>query len=178
MKDLNRVQLIGHLGQDSGVTYTATGTARTTFSVAARARWKDADGQVQEATEWTRCSAWGALAEVCAQYVAKGSRVYVAGRLHSLRWQDAETGERQARVEIVLDDLICSTVGVEEAWQRPTVTRRCPAKRAGTPGAVDLSNRPLHQGPRLNTGGTVAGGFKPPHVAYCRDLTSHITMST
>ena len=106
MKDLNRVQLIGHLGQDPEVKYTATGTARTTLSVATSARWKDADGQAQEATEWTRCIAWGALAEVCAQYVAKGSRVYVAGRLHTLRWNDAATGERHARVEIVLDDLI------------------------------------------------------------------------
>src|SRR5919206_4894046 len=106
MRDLNRVQLIGHLGQDPEVKYTATGTARTTFSVATRYRWKDADGQAQEATEWTRCVAWSTLAEVCAQYVAKGSRVYVAGRLHTLRWNDAATGERHARVEIVLDYLI------------------------------------------------------------------------
>ena len=106
MHDLNRVQLIGHLGQDPEVTYTATGTARTTFSVATSQRWKDADGQAQEATEWSRCIAWGTLAEVCAQYVSKGSRVYVAGRLHTLRWHDAATGERHARVEIVLDDLI------------------------------------------------------------------------
>src|ERR687885_600470 len=106
MHDRNRVQLIGHLGQDPEVTYTATGTARTTFRVATSARWKDADGQEQEATEWTRCVAWGILAEVCAQSVFKGSRVYVAGQLHTLRWQDAATGERHARVEIVLDDLI------------------------------------------------------------------------
>jgi single-strand DNA-binding protein len=106
MKDLNRVQLIGHLGQDPEVTYTATGTARTTFTVATSARWKDAACQVQEATDWTRCVAWGALAEVCAQYVTKGSRIYAAGRLHTLRWQDAATGDRHARVETVLDDLI------------------------------------------------------------------------
>ena len=106
MNDLNRVQLIGHVGHDPEVMYTATGTARTTFSVATSARWKDAAGHVQETTEWTPCIAWGALAEICAQYVAKGSRVYVAGRLHTLRWQDAATGERHARVEIVLDDLI------------------------------------------------------------------------
>ena len=106
MHDLNRVQLIGHLGHDPEVTYTATGTARTTFSVATSQRWKDVDGQVQEATEWTRCIAWGRLAEICAQYVNKGSRVYVAGRLHTVRWKDAETAERHARVEIVLDDLI------------------------------------------------------------------------
>jgi single-strand DNA-binding protein len=106
MNDLNRVQRIGHLGQDPAVTYTATGTARTTFSVATSQCWKDADGQVHEATEWTRCVAWGTLAEVCAQYVAKGSRVYVAGRLHTVRWEDAQTGERHARVEITLDDLL------------------------------------------------------------------------
>ena len=106
MNDLNRVQLIGHLGHDPEVTYTATGTARTTFSVATSARWKDADGQVQEATEWTRCGAWGMLAEVGAQYVTEGSRIYVAGRLHTVRWKDAETGEHYARVAIVLDELI------------------------------------------------------------------------
>ena len=106
MHDLNRVQLIGHLGQDPAVTYTAIGTARTTFSIATTYRWKDADGQAPETTEWTRYVAWGTLAEFCAQYVTKGSRVYVAGRLHTLCWQDAATGERHARVEIVLDDLI------------------------------------------------------------------------
>jgi single-stranded DNA-binding protein len=57
MKDLNRVQLIGHLGHDPAVTYTATGTARTTFSIATSARWKDTNGQVQEVIEWTRCVA-------------------------------------------------------------------------------------------------------------------------
>ena len=106
MHDLNRVQLIGHVGHDPEVMYTATGTARTTFNVATSYRWKDADGRVQEATAWTRCVAWGALAEVCAQYLRKGSRIYVAGRLHTLRWEDAATGERHARVEMVLDDLI------------------------------------------------------------------------
>jgi single-strand DNA-binding protein len=106
MHDLNRVQRIGHLGHDPAVMYTTTGTARTTFRVATRYRWKDADGSVQEATEWTRCVAWGTLAEVCAQYVTKGSHVYVAGRLHTRRWHDAATGERHARVEMVLDDRI------------------------------------------------------------------------
>ena len=106
MHDLNRVQRIGHVGQDPEVTYTERGVARTTCSVATSQRWKDADGQVQEATAWTRCIAGGTLAEVCAQYVNKGARVYVAGRLHTLHWEDAQTGERHARVEIALDDLI------------------------------------------------------------------------
>src|SRR5919205_2861230 len=119
MKDLNRVQLIGHVGHDPDVMYTATGTARTTFSVATSYRWKDADGQAQEATEWTRCVAWGTLGEFCAQYVNKGSRVYVAGRLHTLRWKDAETGEHHARVEIVLDDLILLDHSSRRSTTRP-----------------------------------------------------------
>ena len=106
MRDLNRMQLIGHLGHDPDVAYTVTGTARTTFTVATSTRWKDAAGQVQETTQWSRCVAWGALAEFCAQSVTKGSRTYVAGRLHTVRWNDAQTGERHARVEIVVDDLI------------------------------------------------------------------------
>src|SRR5919202_463269 len=73
MKDLNRVQLIGRLGHDPEVKYTATGTERNPFSVATSARWKDADGQLHEVTEWSRCVAWVVLAEVCAQYVNKGS---------------------------------------------------------------------------------------------------------
>ena len=125
MKDLNRVQLIGHLGQDPEVTYTATGTCRTTFSIATSARWKDADGQGQEVIAWTRCVAWGTLGEFCAQYVNKGSRVYAAGRLHTLRWEDAATGERHALTEIVLDDVIL-------------LDRRSGASVAATDGAAGL----------------------------------------
>ena len=107
MHDLNRVQRIGHLGHDPEVTYTATGTARTTFSLTTSQGWKDADGQAHATTAWTRCIAWGTLAEVCAQYyVTKGSRVYVAGRLHTSRWADAQTDEQRSRAELIVDDLI------------------------------------------------------------------------
>ncbi len=106
MKDLNSVQLIGRLGQDPDVQYTDKGTARTTFSVATHRTWTDADGQAQTETEWTRCATWGKLAEIAGQYAHKGSRVYVAGRLHTSRWEDAQTGEQRSSIEIVVDDLI------------------------------------------------------------------------
>jgi hypothetical protein len=67
--------------------------------VATSQHWKDIDGQVQEATAWTRCIAWGTVAELCAQSVSKSSRVYVTGRLHTLRGQDVQTGEGPARAE-------------------------------------------------------------------------------
>ena len=106
MRDLNSVQLIGRLGQDPEVQYSDTGTARTTFSVATNRTWTDADGQAQTETEWTRCTTWGKLAEIAAQFAHRGSRVYVAGRLHTSDWDDAQTGEARAGVEIVVDDLI------------------------------------------------------------------------
>src|ERR671916_2230152 len=106
MKDLNAVQLIGRLGQDPDVQYNDRGTARTTFRVATNRTWTDADGQTQTETEWARCATWGKLAEIAAQHAHKGSRVYVAGRLHTSRWEDAQTGEARASVEIVVDDLI------------------------------------------------------------------------
>ena len=106
MKDLNSVQLIGRLGQDPNVQYTDRGTARTTFSVATNRTWTDADGQAQTETGWSRCATWGKLAEIAAQFAHRGSRVYVAGRLHTSRWEDAQTGEARASVEIVVDDLI------------------------------------------------------------------------
>ena len=106
MKDLNCVQLIGRLGQDPEVQYNDRGTARATFSVATHRTWTDADGQAQTETERSRYTTWGKLAEIAAQYAHKGSHVYVAGRLHTSRWEDAQTGDQRTSVEIVVDDLI------------------------------------------------------------------------
>ena len=106
MKDLNRVQLIGHLGHHPETKYTATGTARTTFSVATNRTCTASDEQTQTETEWHRVTAWGKLAEMCAQYLCKGARVYVEGRIHTNRWTDAETGEQRSGVEIVIHELI------------------------------------------------------------------------
>ena len=106
MKDLNNVQLIGRLGQDPETTYTDQGTARTTFTVATSRQWKDAAGQVQEETQWTRCVAWGAVGEIVAQYLSKGARTYVEGHVRTRTWEDAETGERRYLTEVIIDDVI------------------------------------------------------------------------
>ena len=142
MKDLNAVQLIGRLGQDPEVQYTDRGTARTTFSVATHRSWTDVDGQTQTETEWTRCATWGKLAEITAQYAHKGSRVYVGGRLHTSRWEDAHTGESRSSVEIVVDDLIL--------LDRPTPTATPEDEQdAGEPqpSAPEPSPRPSAQQP-------------------------------
>ena len=91
---VNRVILIGNLGSDPEARYTQGGTPVTSFRLATTERWKGQDGQIQEQTEWHTCNAWGRLAEICGQYLRKGSRVYVEGSIHTRKWQDQEGRDR------------------------------------------------------------------------------------
>jgi len=104
-KDLNRVQLTGHLGADPEMRYTAQGSAVTTFRVASNRTWRDKDGNPHEETEWFRVVAWDKLAELCNQYLAKGSRVYVEGRIQTRKWTDPDGRERYT-TEIIAQDII------------------------------------------------------------------------
>lgn len=102
---LNRAQIIGNLGKDPEVRVTGTGKSVANFSVATSARWTDAGGQVQEKTEFHQVVVWGKLAEICAQYLKKGSKVYIDGRLQTRDWQ-GEDGIKRYRTEIVADNMI------------------------------------------------------------------------
>ncbi len=87
MAALNRVQLIGNLGKDPDARYTPTGKQVVKFSLAVSNRWKK-DGEVKEHTEWVNVEAWGRLAEICNEYLRKGSLVYIEGRLKTDKYQD------------------------------------------------------------------------------------------
>ena len=82
-KDLNKVQLTGRLGKDPETKYTAQGNAVTQFTVASNRSWKTAEGDARDDTEWFTVVAWNKLGEICAQYLRKGSRVYIEGRLQT-----------------------------------------------------------------------------------------------
>jgi single-strand DNA-binding protein len=84
---LNRVQIIGRLGQDPDARYTPTGKQVVKFSVAISNRWKK-DGDVKEYTEWVNIEAWGRLAEICNEYLRKGSLVFIEGRLKTDKYVD------------------------------------------------------------------------------------------
>lgn len=88
MPTLNRVQLIGRLGKDPEGRFTPTGKKVTSFSLAVDNRWKTATGEAKDSTEWVNIEAWGRLAEVCDEYLHKGSLVYVEGRLKTDRYED------------------------------------------------------------------------------------------
>ena len=95
MRGLNKVELIGHIGNDPDVHATDDGTIRSRFNVAINRTWNDQDGQRQQATEWVPCVAWGKVGEIVGEYVTKGRLLYVEGRLHTSAWADETTGEKQ-----------------------------------------------------------------------------------
>jgi len=105
-KSLNKVTLIGNLGKDPELSYTASGVAVAKFSIATNERWKDNDGNVQERTEWHNIVAWRKLAEICGQYLKKGSKIYLEGKLQTRSWDDKNTGVKRYTTEIIADDLI------------------------------------------------------------------------
>ena len=104
-RGLNRVYLIGHLGRDPETRSTPSGRSVTTFSLATSRAWHAPDGERREETEWFNIVAWGSLAEICAEHLRKGQRVFIEGRLQSRRWDDAE-GHRRQSVEIVAREMI------------------------------------------------------------------------
>lgn len=106
MKSLNRVTLIGNLGKDPEVRYTPSGVAVGTFSLATNESWQDQDGNTQERVEWHQIVAWKKLAEICHQYLHKGSKIYVEGRIQTRSWDDQQTGTKKYITEIVINNLI------------------------------------------------------------------------
>ena len=101
---INKVILIGNLGADPTVRYIQSGTAVATFNLATTERWRGQDGQTQEQTEWNRIVAWAKLAEICGEYLHKGSRVYIEGKLQTRKWQDNDGVDRYT-TEIIAKEM-------------------------------------------------------------------------
>jgi single-strand DNA-binding protein len=101
---INKVILVGNLGQDPEVKYTAGGAAVTTLSLATSESWKDKDtGSDQEKTEWHRVVLWRRLAEIAGEYLKKGSKVYIEGQLQTRKWE--QDGQTRYTTEVVGRDM-------------------------------------------------------------------------
>src|SRR3989337_1637694 len=104
-RSLNRVQLIGNLTRDPELRYTPSGTAVCTFSVATNRGWTTDTGEKKEEVEFHRIVAWNKLAELCSQFLTKGRKVYVEGRLQTRQWQ-AQDGTQKQSTEVIISDMI------------------------------------------------------------------------
>ena len=105
-RGINKVILIGNLGTDPEVRHMPNGAAVATINIATSESWKDKQtGEQQERTEWHRVVLFQRLAEIAGQYLKKGSKVYIEGRLQTRKWQDKTTGQDRYTTEIVTNDL-------------------------------------------------------------------------
>jgi single-strand DNA-binding protein len=94
MASVNKVILIGNLGRDPEVRYMPSGDAVANLNIATTEKWKDKNGEQQEQTEWHRVAFFGRQAEICGEYLRKGSQVYIEGRLQTRKWTDKDGNER------------------------------------------------------------------------------------
>ena len=101
---VNKVILIGNLGQDPESRFTPQGTAVTSFSIATNESWKSQNGDIKEHTEWHRIEMFGKRAETANEYMRKGNTVYIEGRLKTDEWEDKETGQKRRATKIQCDN--------------------------------------------------------------------------
>lgn len=127
-RDLNKVQLTGRLGADPEMRYTAEGTAVTTFRVASNRTWNDSKGARHEDAEWFRIVAWDKLGDICNQYLTKGARVYVEGRLQTKKYTDRDGNDRYS-TEVVASDMIMLDSRRDRDDEEPEPPARRPASR-------------------------------------------------
>ena len=118
-RSVNKVTLIGHLGKDPELKYTPNNVPVASFSVATSERFKDKEGNWQDRTEWHNVVVWRKLAEICAEYLKKGSKIYCEGSLSTSSWED-ENKKKHYKTEIVLNDMIMlDSKGSSAAAQAP-----------------------------------------------------------
>jgi single-strand DNA-binding protein len=131
MASINKAIIVGNLGQDVELRYTASGSAVCNMTVATSRKWKDkSSGDMMEETEWHRVTVFDRSAEACAEYLQKGSSVYVEGRLQTRKWQDQDGKDRYS-TEIIADNvqfLSRKSDRVEAASPAPSKQSQHPAK--------------------------------------------------
>ena len=139
-KSLNKVMLIGNLGKDPELRYTTSGVAVATFSLATNESWKDQDGNLQERTEWHNIVAWRKLAEICGEWLKKGKKIYIEGRIQTRSYDDKNTGAKKYITEIVADNMIMLDGGGKGAaggGESSSPASSIPEPAPGSGGAAD-----------------------------------------
>ncbi len=129
---VNKVILVGNLGKDPELRYTASGTAVCTFSLATSERFKDRDGQQQEKTEWHNIVAWRQLAEICGKFLVKGKQVYIEGKIQTRSYDDRD-GNKRYITEIVADQMQMLGRAGDETGQPRREPRREPVMNEEVP---------------------------------------------
>jgi single-strand DNA-binding protein len=160
-RGINKAILIGNLGKDPETRYSANGNAISNVTVATNESWKDKSGEMQERTEWHRVVFFNRLAEIAAEYLRKGSTIYVEGRIQTRKWQ-GQDGQDKYTTEIVASEM--QMLGARGG------------AGGGGGGMPDDSGDRGSSGPRSGSGGSSGGGgqSKPPPAAPAEDFDDDI----
>ncbi len=135
---LNKVQLIGNLTKDPELRQTPNGNSVCSFTVATNLTWKDSNGQRQDKAEFHNVVSWGKLAEICGQYLQKGKKVYIEGRLQTRDWE-AEDGSKRYKTEIVAENMIMlSQSTASDSYESPA-----PAAAANSSEDISIDDLPF-----------------------------------
>lgn len=136
-RSLNRVQLIGNLTRDPELRYTPNGNAVCSFGIATNRSWTTESGEKREEAEFHRIVAWNKLAELCSQFLSKGRKVYVEGRLSTRTW-NAQDGQQKSLTEIIIDDMIIlDTKGSGQASAPDQVTKPVAKKESAAKKVIE-----------------------------------------
>ncbi len=136
-RGVNKVILVGNLGRDPETRYMPSGSAVTNLRIATSESWKDKQtGEQQERTEWHSVAMFGRLAEIAAEYLRKGSQVYIEGKLRTRKWQDKQTGQDRYTTEVVADEM--QMLGAKGGGAGATA----PARQAAAVNDMDDSGPP------------------------------------
>lgn len=140
MSGINKVIIVGRLGQDPEMKAVGQGSTVTRLNVATSENWVDKQGQKQERTEWHRITVWGKLAELCGKYLAKGRQVYVEGKLQTRSWED--NGQKKYATEIVASTVQFLGAGGTGASAGHTSTDASAAQAGGDFNFSDFGPEP------------------------------------
>jgi single-strand DNA-binding protein len=150
-RGINKVILVGNLGNDPEVRYAANGSAIANISVATTDSWKDKNtGEQQDRTEWHRVVMFNRLGEIAGEYLKKGSQVYIEGRLQTRKWQD-QSGQDKYSTEIVASEMqmLGGRGGGSDmgggGYQAPQQRQQAPQQQGGQQGGQQTSPRPAAQ---------------------------------
>lgn len=169
-RGVNKVILVGNLGKDPEVRYMPNGNAVANFTVATSESWKDQQGQMQERTEWHNIVMYRRLAEIAGEYLKKGSKVYLEGKLQTSKWQDQQTGQDRYKTEINVNEMQMldsraqgqGGQGGQQGYGAPQQNQYAPQQSAPAPRAQPQSQpQPQPQ----SSGATPQGGYGAPQQA-------------
>lgn len=141
MYSLNKALVIGNVTRDPEIRQTSSGQSVCSFGIATNRAWTDASGQKQEEAEFHNIVAWGKLADICGQYLGKGRKVYVEGRLKTREWE-GQDGQKRRTTEIIAENLIILDRAGNPAGGMPSADRPAPAPFAPAAPKADPAPNP------------------------------------